>query len=318
MLQIGLYILLLGCGIGLMIWGADTLITIAQYISGKFKFSPMVTGAVLLGFGTSLPEIVISINASIKGTPMIAYGNVLGSNIANIGLIMGLGLAVSSAPLILLAKETRHQFLLLGISVLAFMLFVYDFVLTPMEAWISLALFITCLVIILKSRVNFDAQEKIKDIQPIRLILLLGGGLAAVGYGGELTVNNAQDLAIALGVPVQVVGLVLVAVGTSLPELVVTIRLSMKGQPKMIVANIVGSNIFNLLLVLPIVYLVTPLQLEQEELYRDGGFMILLTLLLLVLGFSWRNQREVPAKGGIVLLFIYSFYICLLAYQILA
>lgn len=310
MFDIILHLVLLGCGIGLMIWGADSLIEIVQYISQKFQLSQVITGAILLGFGTSLPEIVISFNSLAKGTPMIAYGNALGSNIANIGLILGLGLCLSHQPLVAEASETRYQFLMLGMSVLFFASLAYNLILNPLEAWLSIILFFGCLgAMVLNRAGQEEIDTNIKSYKPKRITVMVVAGIVAIGVGGELTVNNAKELAVALGVSTQLISLVLVALGTSLPELVVTVQLALKGHPKMIIGNIMGSNIFNLLLVLPIVYTVSPLSLERGEVYRDGGVILLLTFLFMILGFSWQGKRKMHYKSGLLLLLIYFSYL---------
>ena len=325
---------ILFAGIALMLAGAHYLVEIVKFISQKYKLSPVFTGAILLGFGTSLPEIIISINAAFT-TPKIAYGNAIGSNIANIGLILGVGLCLARVPLVLKAREVYYQLLLLGGSVVAFVFFAYDFVLTPVEAVLSFALFLFCLWYISSQRADTEAsqmpeQEASVSYTPFKMWSIVAVSCAALGFGSDVTVSSAEKLAPLLGVSPKVIGLVLVAIGTSLPELLVTFKLARKGEHKMIVGNILGSNIFNLLLVLPIAFVAKPMLLNGQDVFRDGGYMFILSLLFVALclplsklTLSWRwfginaqALRQVHYKSGILLLLVYIVYIFPLLRQI--
>ncbi len=326
-------LILLSVGIVLLIGGAELLIRQVQYLAQRYNISPLVLGAILLGFGTSLPEIVVSVFAVINETPLVAYGNAIGSNLLNIGIIFGLAACVSSSPLVIKAQEARISFVFLGLSIISIVIFASDMILMPYEAAISFLLFICCMYLLITAN-RPPTQETNPEITPnpsanpstntapsvnnsktrrlslVALMTILG--LAGVAYGGEMTVKNAYAFAYELEVPEQVISLLLVAFGTSLPELVVTIQLAMKKETSLIIGNILGSNIFNVLLVLPIAYALKPLHISLIDLYRDGAFMIVLTLILIALGFAWKGERRVHRKGGALMIVTYCIYFSLL------
>ena len=311
-------LLLLGLGIAILVGGAEMLIRQVQYLALKYKISPLVLGAVLLGFGTSLPEVMVSIFAVANETPLVAYGNAIGSNLLNIGLILGLAAVVSSVPLVMRADDTRISFIFLGLSVISVTAFAFDMKLMPYEAVISLSLFAVCIYLFLtKSYTPVATAEVVKERKLWQVILLTLLGLAMVGYGGDMTVFNACAFAYEAGVSEQAVSLVLLAFGTSLPELVVTLQLALKKETDIIIGNLLGSNIFNVLLVLPIAYLIRPLYISWVDLYRDGAFLIFLTGILLVMGFAWKGERRLHRKGGFVLIAIYCVFIGVLSRSVL-
>lgn len=310
-------LILLSVGIGLLIGGAELLIRQVQYLAARYNISPLVLGAVLLGFGTSLPEVVVSVFAVINETPLVAYGNAIGSNLLNIGLILGLAACVSSIPLVMRPQETRTSFIFLGLSVVSITIFASDMKLVPYEALISLALFGYCIYLLLTTTPPASSTTNIKRRNPWSTILLTLLGLSMVGYGGELAVYNACAFAYESGVSEQVVSLVILAFGTSLPEMVVTIQLAIRRETSIIIGNLLGSNIFNVLLVLPIAYIIRPLHISWMDLYRDGSFLIGLTFVVILLGFAWRGERKLHRKGGMLLIGIYCIYISILAHSVL-
>lgn len=308
-------LLLLGLGIAILVGGAEMLIRQVQYLALKYKISPLVLGAVLLGFGTSLPEVMVSIFAVANETPLVAYGNAIGSNLLNIGLILGLAAVVSSVPLVMRADDTRVSFIFLGLSVVSVTVFAFDMKLMPYEAVISLLLFAVCIYLLLTKSYTPAAGggEVVKERKLWQVILLTLLGLSMVGYGGDMTVFNACAFAYEAGVSEQAVSLVLLAFGTSLPELVVTLQLALKKETDIIIGNLLGSNIFNVLLVLPIAYLIRPLHISWVDLYRDGAFLIFLTFILIIMGFAWQGERRLHRKGGFVLIVIYCVFIGVLS-----
>ena len=306
-------LLLLAVGLGLLIWGSESLIKVARYLAKRFNLSPLVAGAIILGFGTSLPELGVSVSAVISDTPLVAYGNVIGSNIANIGLILGLSACLCAVPIVFTAQEARYQFILVAAATMLFLLFASDLVLTPSEAILLLMLFVVSMVIMARTKSQIDEDDEIEAMKLPRLIFSIVGGIACVGFGAPLTVDAASQLAYNLGASEQLVSLTLVAFGTSLPELIVSIQLATIKKPRLIIGNIMGSNIFNILLVLPVVHLFKPLQLEKEELYRDGGFLAMITILFIALCFSWKGQRQIHKLLGALFLAIYCAYLAIIA-----
>lgn len=310
-------LILLALGIAILVGGAEILIRQVQYLALRYKISPLVLGAVLLGFGTSLPEVMVSIFAVANETPLVAYGNAIGSNLLNIGLILGLAAFISSVPLHMRAADTRTSFIFLALSVMAVTAFARDMVLMPYEAIMSLALFACCIYLLLTtSYTPPKSATKVQERKLWQVTLLVILGLGMVGYGGDMTVYNACAFAYEAGVSEQAVALVLLAFGTSLPELVVTLQLALKKETDIIIGNLLGSNIFNILLVLPIAYLFQPLQISWVDLYRDGGFLIFLTFAVFIMGFAWKGERRLHKKGGFLLIVIYCAYLGILSRSI--
>lgn len=308
-------LLLLASGLGLLIWGSNALINVASFLAKKYNLSPLATGAIILGFGSSLPELIVSISSAINDTPLVAYGNVVGSNIANIGFVLGISALTSSIPVVFIADEARNQFILIAVSTLVFILFAVDLILNPYEAIFLLGLFCASIVILMRSKSQISIKDHISEMKMLHLIISIIGGLAFVGLGGHLTVYSAVDIAYRIGVSEQLVSLTLVALGTSLPELVASIQLVRIKQPRLIIGNIMGSNIFNLLLVLPMAHLLKPFILNKAELYRDGSFITAITVLFIILCFSWKGKREIRHLGGLTFLMIYCLYIGIISMQ---
>ena len=307
----------LGLGLCLLVWSADLLVRVAQTCAVSWGISPAVVGAIILGCGTSLPELAVSVGAAFNHTPAIAYGNAVGSNLANSALVLGTAAALSTSPILFTGRALRDQLLLNGAATLLFIVLVMFRPLGTWQACVFFVAFVFCLTVMLKD----EAGKVSSAIQPKmqariwRLTLNFLFGLGCIVVASALTVEGARATAGLLGVPQQIVALSIVAFGTSLPELVVTIRLALKGESALIIGNLLGSNIFNLLLVLPVAHFFVPLYLSSADVLRDGGALALITVLVLVFCFSWRGQRRFGRPGGLLFLLIYAGYIAYLAYS---
>ena len=307
-----IYPSLLVLGLALLIWGAGMLIRGAESLAGTFGISHAVIGALVLGFGTSMPELAISVAAAINQTPEIAYGNAVGSNIANSALILGTAAVLSASPVIFAGNLLRNQLLLNLMAVLVFVAACLSGYLGTWQALIFLTGFAFCVRVILRTRQKEEPRAEATGEKQAKLSFLIPRilfGLVTVVVASQLTVIGAGGSAHLLGVSEQLIALSLVAFGTSLPELVITIRLAKRNHPELILGNLLGSNIFNLFLVLPVAHLFVPFALPPEDFLRDGGTLLLTTLLFFFFCFSRNGQRKLGKTQGVILLCVYFAYI---------
>lgn len=301
------YILLI-IGFGLLIKGADLFVKGASNIATNLRVSPLLIGLTIVAFGTSSPEATVSIVASFEGSAGVALGNVIGSNIFNITFVVGLTALLN--PLKVESETIRKEIpftLLASVALLVLISdrFLQSFsenLLTRSDGLILLLFFAVFLYYVFevarKSRnagvVELDERE---NTPWKRNILLTLGGLAAIIFGGDLVVNSATKIALAFGMSETLVGLTIVAVGTSLPELITSITAAIKKESEIALGNIVGSNIFNILFVLGSASTISPL-LVESKIFVDILFMIVLTLILLL--FSRTNYRVGKYEGTVL------------------
>ncbi|MFB1051969.1 calcium/sodium antiporter [Paraliobacillus sp. JSM ZJ581] len=297
------YILLI-VGFILLIKGADFFVDGASKIATALRVSPLIIGLTIVAFGTSAPEATVSIVAALEGSAGVTIGNVVGSNIFNITLVVGIGALI--LPMTVESETIRKEIpftLLAGVVVL---IMVSDISLQQStSAFISrgdgfilllfFAIFLYYIFEVARSsntKLETVAQEK----PPLgKNIILAVIGLAAIVLGGELVVSNASKIALSFGMSETLVGLTIVAVGTSLPELITTITAALKKETDIALGNIVGSNIFNLFLVLGLTSIISPLTVDNT-IFFDIMFMNILTLILLI--FSRTSYKIGRLEGG--------------------
>ncbi|PIW28685.1 MAG: sodium:calcium antiporter [Rhodobacterales bacterium CG15_BIG_FIL_POST_REV_8_21_14_020_59_13] len=305
-------------GLVLLAFGGDGLVRGAVGIATKLRLSPMFVGLVLVGFGTSMPELATSLQAQFAGSPDVAIGNVVGSNTANILLIMGIGAVIRP---ILAVREAllRDGLALAFISAAAvFLLFQSPVGRVWGAVMIALLLAYVGLSYVLDRRRGDKAAalheaEAVSAGAPQRLwisSLFFVGGLVGVLTGARFLVAGAIDIASQLAIPEAVIGLTIVAVGTSLPELAATIAAAIRRQGDVAFGNVIGSNIFNAAGILGTVALAGPLETPARILGEDVWVMLAATAILLV--FAFTGQR-VDRREGALLLALYAAYIAWLA-----
>ena len=330
-MQILLYSVILIIGFILLIKGADFFVDSSSSIARRARISPLVIGLTLVAFGTSLPELAVSFAASISAaqqglTADIALGNVVGSNIANITLI--LGMSALMMPILVQKSMNKTEFpFLIGITFVIALLASYfqsDMMITRFEALILLLLFAFYMYLMFKGSKNLeDYPIDIKEL-PVKLAtLLLIVGLLGVSLGGFMVTRGAEFIATILLVDglnmsltkaTTLVGLSIVSLGTSLPELVTSVVAAKKGENQIAMGNIVGSNIFNTLLIVGLSGVVTPLGVNRDV-RNDLWFVLALTVLVVI--FSIHKQTITKLKGGILVL-IYVSYIVFIIIRALA
>ncbi|MFC0560104.1 calcium/sodium antiporter [Halalkalibacter alkalisediminis] len=309
--------LLLFVGFILLIKGANYFVDGSSNIAKMLDISPLLIGLTIVAFGTSSPEATVSILAALNGNADVAIGNVVGSNIFNITLVIGITAMLT--PLKVENDTIRKEipFTLLASAVL--FIFISDVmlqsassnVITRSEGLVLLLIFAVFLYYIFevvrnhKDTLSIEEKSKPEATAWKKSIFFTVLGLAAIIFGGDLVVRSSTEIAYALGMSETLVGLTIVAVGTSLPELVTSITAAIKKKSEIALGNIVGSNIFNILFVLGASSVIAPLGVDTR-IFLDVSIMILLTFLLLI--FSRTNFR-VGKTEGLILTVVYVIYL---------
>lgn len=293
-------------GLVVLVWGADRFVEGAAATAGHFRMPPLLIGMVIIGFGTSAPEIVISTVSSMAGDPGLALGNAFGSNIANIGLI--LGVAALMQPVSVHSQVVRRELpLLLAATGLTWWLLA-DGEFSSADAGVQLVLF-SGLVgwsvwEALKMRRDALAKEYAQEIPRLALshaLFWIGAGLLLLVVSSRLVVWGAVGIAHSLGVSDLVIGLTVIAVGTSLPELASSIAAVRKGEHDLALGNVLGSNLFNTLLVAGLSGAIFPHRVDPDLVSRDLPFLFGFTCALLAVTFSGKRGRISRFEGGVLL-----------------
>ncbi|MCM3757075.1 calcium/sodium antiporter [Sporosarcina aquimarina] len=308
------YILLI-VGFTLLIKGAGYFVDGSSNIARLLQVPPILIGLTIVAFGTSSPEATVSIIAALEGTADVAVGNVVGSNIFNITLVVGV--AAILYPLKVESETIRKEIPFTLLASVALFILMSDIVLQGFSNnvisrgdgfifMLFLSIFMYYVIEIgLKSRKNATDEPVPENISWGKNILITILGLAAIIFGGDLVVDNGTKIAYSLGMSETLVGLTIIAIGTSLPELVTSITAALKKESEIALGNIVGSNIFNILFVLGASSIISPLAVNDKVLI-DVVFMIVLTVVLLI--FS-RTGFKIGKREGLVLVAIYIVYL---------
>lgn len=296
---------LVGLGLALLFLGGDFLVRGAVVLAARLRISPLLIGLTVVGFGTSMPELLVSLNAALAGLPDVAIGNVVGSNTANILLILGLALVV--APLSSRLPGLRRDLLAMLASAALLALIAPGGVLRPWHGLLFLALLAAYLTY---SAIRGRSQGATLPDTGTALTLwqmlgFIAAGLAALVFGADFLVQGATSLAVRIGVPDAVIGLTIVAVGTSLPELATSVVAALKRQPEIAVGNVVGSNIFNILGILGVTAVLAPIPVAPQMARFDIPVMLAVTLVIAAL---LAVAPRVPRLVGLALLAAYGWY----------
>ena len=294
-------------GFVLLIKGADFFVSGASGIAEKFKIPQMIIGLTIVAFGTSAPEAAISISAALQGTTGIAIGNVLGSNLLNVLLILGITACI--VPLHIQKSSLKFDMpfnIVISVVLLAMGYFLGKLNLVcGIILWAMMIFFMVKLLKDAKKGMAEAADEEPSQTKNVFLLILFTiGGLAAVVWGSDITVENAKIIASLLGMSDRLIGLTVVAFGTSLPELITSVTAARKGNADIAVGNILGSNIFNILFVLGTVALIAPVEFATAFLL-DAVLCIVSMALLMLLCFK---KQVLSRKGGAVMLVCYAAY----------
>ncbi len=299
--------LLFVVGLVALFFGGEYLVRGASAIARKFNLSPMVIGLTIVGFGTSAPEMLVSVQAALADQPAIAIGNVLGSNIANILLILGLSALI--APLLIPVRKLWRDlaFMLAATAVIWVMLL--DGQVTRLDGVLLLAGLVVFLIVAFVTGKSDEDQSIEGDIPQWKAWAFTLGGLVVLVIGARFLVDSATDIARAFGISEAIIGLTIVAVGTSLPELATSVIAAIRKQTEIAVGNIVGSNIFNIFGILGTTAVLAPIPADPRFAAIDMpwamGTAVGLTVLAFVLG-------GLPRIAGVVLLAAYGGYLYLM------
>lgn len=306
-------------GLVLLVWSADKFIDGASATASHFGMPPLLVGMVIVGFGTSAPEIVVSVMAAIDGNPGLALGNAYGSNIANIALILGVTVLIQ--PIMVHSTVVRKELplLLLVTGICIFQIF--DGVLSRNDAIIMLLMLVLYMGWTIWQGMRnqsdvlsheFDHQLQEKEVPLKTSIFQLIFGLIVLVISSRLLVWAAVEIAQAFGVSELIIGLTVVAVGTSLPELASSIAAARKGELDIAIGNVIGSNMFNTLAVVGLAGVIHPTIVPPEVLQRDMVVMGTLTLSLLLFTLSFKGQGRIGRVKGSIWLFSFVAYTCYL------
>jgi len=301
-----------------MVWGADRLVAGASATARNLGVSPLVIGLTIIGFGTSAPELVVSAVATLQGNSGLAVGNAIGSNIANMGLVLGATALIY--PLRLESTALKREYPMLLLIMLVCFLMGLDGLYSHTEGWILLGGLFAVIIWIINIGLRrppsdplaeeFEAEIP-KDTPTKVALFWLVIGLVVLPVSSKFLVDGAVTIAQVLGVTDVVIGLTIVALGTSLPELATAITAALRKEDDLAIGNIIGSNIFNLLGVLGIAAVLRPVAIYPIILARDFPAMFLITGVLYLLASDFRGPGRIGRRSGTVLLTMFVSYIML-------
>ena len=311
-------------GFILLIWSADRFITGAAATARNFDVPPLIIGLTIVGFGTSAPEMMVAGFASYEGSPALAIGNAIGSNITNISLV--LGVAAIIAPLDVHSRILKKELPILLFATLMALTLLSDMSLSQLDGIILLSLLVILMWWItrqgLRNQTNDTLTqeyiEELPDKMPISQALFwLIVGLILLTVSSKLLVWGAVNIAVAFGVSELVIGLTVIAIGTSLPELAASITGALKNEHDIAIGNVVGSNLFNTLGVLAIPGIMAPSTLTAGVLERDLPIILILTISLFFMAYGFRGQGRINRLEGSILLSAFIAYQLLLFFTAL-
>ncbi|GAB2798202.1 calcium/sodium antiporter [Halomonas shantousis] len=317
----------IGIGLALLVWSADRFVDGAAATSRHLGLPPLLIGMIVIGFGTSAPELMVSVLAASQGNPGLALGNAYGSNITNIGLILGVVALMS--PLAVHSQVLRKELPVLAVVTLFSVWVLMDGVISRFNAGVLLVILLAFLgYSIWQARQNNDddvlatGAQKDLDEHPMSLkqgvIWTLIGLIVLIG-SSRLLVWGAVTIAESFGVSDLIIGLTVVAIGTSLPELASSISAIKKGEHDLVIGNVVGSNLFNTLAVVGLAGIITPIEAGGDVLMRDWPVMAGLTLALMIFGIGWKGrQGRINRWEGAALLTTFVGYTAYLVMTVIA
>lgn len=314
--MMGLAVLALIIGLALLVWSADRFVEGSASTARYFGMPPLLIGMVIVGFGTSAPEMVVSALAAFEGSPGIALGNAYGSNIANIALILGVTALIS--PVMVHSTVLRKELSILTLLTVLSVALIADLDLSRLDALVLLLVFggLMAWTIFqglkqkddsLANEIETETAEKAMPLK--RAVFRLVVGLLLLIASSRILVWGAVEIAQIFGVSDMIIGLTIVAIGTSLPELASSVIAARKGEHDIALGNVLGSNLFNTLAVVGIAGSIHPFAVEPETLSRDMVVMGALTISLFLIGYGFRGrQGRINRLEGAALLLVYVGY----------
>lgn len=307
---------LLALGLIVLVAGGEFLVRGASSVALRARISPLVVGLTIVAFGTSAPELFISVQSALQGSPDLAMGNVVGSNICNLALVLGCTALIFPVPV---HKDSiRIDWpMAMGSSILLFLL-VQDILISAVEGtffFIALTVY-TTLIIVKSRRENHKGDELLEETdlpeKPSKSVWLdlifIVLGTIGLAFGSDWFVDGAKSLALSFGVSERIIGVTVLALGTSLPELVTATVAAFKKQTDIAIGNLMGSNIFNILSILGITSIIQPISVNEKIVYSDMYWMLGITAIVFPMMLI---KRKISRLEGFILLLIYALYIYL-------
>lgn len=301
-------------GLGVLVWSADRFVDGAVATARNQGMSPMLIGLTIVAFGTSAPEMIVSATAALDGAAGLAIGNAIGSNIANIGLVLGTTALIATIPVKPMVVKREFPILLTTTAITALLLI--DGHLGQIDGVILFGMLALSLYFL--SRNHIEAPELTEEVDEMpamntgKALFTLCIGLILLLASSKLLVWSATGIAREFGVSELIIGLTIVAIGTSLPELAASISSALKGHHDIALGNVIGSNLFNLLAVLPFPGLINPGPIESSVLLRDYSTMFLLTGILAYLAYHAQRKQAISRLSGAFFLVGYTVYLAIL------
>ncbi len=306
-------IIFLLAGFVLLIKGADFFVDGASAIAQKLKVPSLVIGLTIVAMGTSLPELAVSVTASISGNNALSVSNVVGSNLFNLMVVLGLSAVLT--PIIVSEDTLKKDYpFSVACAIALLVMGAIGMELGHVDGIILLVVFVGFIIFQVRAGLRHrrevlasgatEDEEEIKDMPYWQAILFIVGGAAAIKFGGDFVVNSAVDIATAFGLSQTLIGLTIVALGTSLPELVTSVVAAKKGELDMAVGNVVGSNIFNILMILGVAAAISPITFLMENIV-DIAILLAFSIITYLL---CRTNKQLGKKEGAAMLALYAAY----------
>ena len=298
-------------GFILLILGGNWLLKSAVSISLGLKIPKIIIGMTVVSFATSAPELIVSINSALNGYPDLALGNVIGSNIANLAFVLGITLLIAEMD-VQKSFFTTNWPVMMAASILLFLFLRNDYLISDFEGLIFVLFLIFFLVYLFRFQNDeiIDDLPEDEDLLPTyKTFTLFVLGSVGLWGGSEMLITGATDLAITLGVGDRLIGVTVVSVGTSIPELAASIIAVLKKEKAISLGNLVGSNIFNILAVVGITSLITPIPANDNVIYTNDIYWMLLVSMVLPILVLLPKKMELKRKSGIILLLLYVVFL---------
>lgn len=302
-------------GFLLLVWGADRLVAGASALARNLGVSPLIIGLTIIAFGTSAPELVVSAVAAYRGNPGLAVGNAIGSNIANIGLILGLTVLVY--PLRVESKTLRREYPVLTLIMVASLIMAADLMFSRSEGWLLLAGLVALVLWMIRLGLRRGPDDPLaaeflaeipKDMTTGHAVFWMLAGLVILPLSSQFLVEGAIFIARRLEVSEAVIGLTIIALGTSLPELAAALTSALRHEDDLAIGNVIGSNMFNILGVLGVATVIEPVAVEPLMLRRDFPVMFLFTALLFFMAYGIHGPGRISRRSGVLLIALYVAY----------
>ena len=312
-MEIIVNVLLVSAGLAMLYFGAEWLVQGSINISNRLKISQLVIGLTVVAFGTSTPELAVSVSSAMQGVSDVALGNVVGSNIANIGVILGISAVI--APIAVSKSTIRKEIPIMIGAALLLLAIIFDGKIDILDGVILVAGIVGFVIFSYKSSKKDTTLEEVESSKVLvqskamsKSLVLVAIGLALLTAGSFLTVDNAVVIAKSLGISELVIGLTLVAIGTSLPELITSVVAARKGHSDLSIGNVVGSNIFNIFAIVGIASIIAGITVN-DKIMVDVIIMIVFSVVLIPI---MRSGFVISRKEGFLLLGGYAAYVAML------